>query len=154
MPRKTYGLWVWVMIAMSHLKQNLAQTSSTQKNETILNGHRIAIAKFQEIPWGYACAPNHWCWGTTIGQKIQTLLKNMGVCRLQLCCQRSNLAGCHISWCVTSFQKVVPFSQRGPSYLFLLKIKTRVYVLDSLDMIPKNSRADIAQCWEKQIKDC
>ena len=36
-------------ITMSHLRQNLFQTS--QKNSTILlKGHGIAIAKFQEIP--------------------------------------------------------------------------------------------------------
>src|SRR5258705_6876393 len=90
------------------------------------------------------------------GQKIQAPLRDKFVdCNQQQ--SRSNLAGCRISRWVTFcdiLSKVVPFSQTRPSYLFLLKIKIVVYVLDSLDTIPKNSEADIGQCREKQIKEC
>ena len=63
MPRKTYGLRVWGVKSwfQDHYVSPEAKPCSNfpKKNETILNGHGIAIAKFQEIPCGYACAPNH-----------------------------------------------------------------------------------------------
>ena len=164
MPRKTYGLWVWGVKSWfqdHHVSPEAKPCSNFPKKfETILKGHGIVIAKFQEIPWGYACAPNHQRWGMTMGQKIQTPLRHVN---LLIAISSNVFVGDRIwqaavsadAWhSVTFFQKVVPFSQTRPSYLFLLKIKIVVYVLDSLDTIPKNSEADIAQCREKQIKEC
>ena len=163
MPRKIYGFWVWGVKSWfqdHHVSPEAKPCSNFPKNfETILKGRGIAIAKLQEIPWGYACAPNHRRWGVTTGQKIQTPLRDAFVdCNQQQCVVGDRIWQAAVSadaWhSMTFFQKVVPFSQTRPSYLFLLKIKIVVYVLDSLDTIPKNSEADIAQCREKQIKEC
>ena len=63
MPKKTYGLQVqgvkcWIQD--DHVSPEAKPCSNfLKKSLDYTKGHEIAIAKFQEIPCGYACAPTH-----------------------------------------------------------------------------------------------
>ena len=145
-PRESYGVRVWGIKSLfqdHHVSPEAKPCPNfLKKFETIPKGYGIAIARFQEIPWGYVCVLNHRCWGA--GNSSSARRTQCHDCNPSSEIEFGRLLSQAISADAWHFRDIL--SKGGTlSYNEVLRFnftfeKIRVYVLDSLDTIPKKVR--------------